>query len=119
MTLAAGFKWCPGTESNRHDSFESRDFKSRASASFATRASQCNNRSLQDLLRSCVSVDLKSNNAGVPSGVTWTCRIHRFCDKPFNRGELVGWRQMGIPTGHGNGFVLHEFLGRFEGQLPP
>ena len=30
--------WCPGTESNRHDSFESRDFKSRASASFATRA---------------------------------------------------------------------------------
>jgi hypothetical protein len=32
--------WCPGTESNRHDSFESRDFKSRASASFATRAGE-------------------------------------------------------------------------------
>jgi hypothetical protein len=45
--------------------------------------------------------------------------IHRFCDKPFSRGELVGWRQMGIPTGHGNRFVPYEFLGRFEGQLPP
>src|SRR5205807_2617148 len=30
--------WCPGTESNRHAPFEARDFKSRASASFATRA---------------------------------------------------------------------------------
>jgi hypothetical protein len=38
---AAGIRECPGTESNRHDSFESRDFKSRASASFATRASRC------------------------------------------------------------------------------
>ena len=35
-----GCEWCPGTESNRHDSFESRDFKSRASASFATRAGE-------------------------------------------------------------------------------
>src|SRR5690348_12410362 len=30
--------WCPGSESNRYDSFESRDIKSRASASFATPA---------------------------------------------------------------------------------
>jgi hypothetical protein len=32
------FKWCPGPELNRYVSFETRDFKSRASASFATRA---------------------------------------------------------------------------------
>jgi hypothetical protein len=32
--------WCPGPESNRYVSFETRDFKSRASASFATRAGQ-------------------------------------------------------------------------------
>ncbi len=31
-------KWCPGPELNRYVSFETRDFKSRASASFATRA---------------------------------------------------------------------------------
>src|SRR5204863_8878897 len=31
-------EWCPGTESNRHAPFGARDFKSRASASFATRA---------------------------------------------------------------------------------
>ena len=31
-------EWCPGPESNRYVSFETRDFKSRASASFATRA---------------------------------------------------------------------------------
>ena len=30
--------WCPGRELNPHESFDSRDFKSRASASFATRA---------------------------------------------------------------------------------
>jgi hypothetical protein len=30
--------WCPGPELNRHEPFGSRDFKSRASASFATRA---------------------------------------------------------------------------------
>jgi hypothetical protein len=33
--------WCPGTESNRHAPFGARDFKSRASASFATRAGGC------------------------------------------------------------------------------
>ena len=31
--------WCPGPESNRYVPFGTRDFKSRASASFATRAS--------------------------------------------------------------------------------
>src|ERR1035441_4670165 len=31
-------KWCPETESNRHGAFAPRDFKSRASASFAIRA---------------------------------------------------------------------------------
>jgi hypothetical protein len=30
--------WCPGPELNRHAPFRARDFKSRASASFATRA---------------------------------------------------------------------------------
>ena len=30
--------WCPGRESNPHAPFGARDFKSRASASFATRA---------------------------------------------------------------------------------
>src|SRR5439155_7577394 len=30
--------WCPGPESNRYVPFGTRDFKSRASASFATRA---------------------------------------------------------------------------------
>ena len=30
--------WCPETESNRHAPFGARDFKSRASASFAIRA---------------------------------------------------------------------------------
>src|SRR5205823_7596845 len=32
--------WCPGPESNRYVPFGTRDFKSRASASFATRAGQ-------------------------------------------------------------------------------
>ena len=31
-------RWCPGRESNPHGAFAPRDFKSRASASFATRA---------------------------------------------------------------------------------
>ena len=35
---AAQNGWCPGPELNRHAPFEARDFKSRASASFATRA---------------------------------------------------------------------------------
>lgn len=35
---AIGIKWCPETESNRHVLLRTRDFKSRASASFAIRA---------------------------------------------------------------------------------
>src|SRR5271169_3822436 len=38
VTRTARVKWCPGPELNRYVSFETRDFKSRASASFATRA---------------------------------------------------------------------------------
>ena len=38
MAAAVRVRWCPGPESNRYVSFETRDFKSRASASFATRA---------------------------------------------------------------------------------
>ncbi len=38
MRAALTVAWCPGPESNRYVSFETRDFKSRASASFATRA---------------------------------------------------------------------------------
>ena len=33
-----GIEWCPETESNRHVLLRTRDFKSRASASFAIRA---------------------------------------------------------------------------------
>jgi len=58
-----------------------------------------------------ISVDDNLNITGVTSGVSWTFRICRLCGEPFNRGELVRWRQMGIPTGHGNRFVPHEFLG--------
>jgi hypothetical protein len=36
--MEGAVSWCPGPESNRYVSFETRDFKSRASASFATRA---------------------------------------------------------------------------------
>ena len=38
MAAAVRVRWCPGPELNRYVSFETRDFKSRASASFATRA---------------------------------------------------------------------------------
>ena len=38
VAATARVRWCPGPESNRYVSFETRDFKSRASASFATRA---------------------------------------------------------------------------------
>jgi hypothetical protein len=38
MTDKAGLKWCPGRESNPHVPLRTRDFKSRASANFATRA---------------------------------------------------------------------------------
>jgi hypothetical protein len=38
MLAVARFKWCPETELNRHVPFGTRDFKSRASASFAIRA---------------------------------------------------------------------------------
>src|SRR3954447_17552574 len=38
-------RWCPGTESNRHVPCGTRDFKSRASASFATRAPRLAHRS--------------------------------------------------------------------------
>jgi hypothetical protein len=38
VTRTAILKWCPGSESNRYVPLGTRDFKSRASASFATRA---------------------------------------------------------------------------------
>src|SRR6266446_4477990 len=44
--------WCPETESNRHVLLRTRDFKSRASASFAIRATGYNARILQQLLHS-------------------------------------------------------------------
>ena len=43
-------KWCPGPELNRYVSFETRDFKSRASASFATRALTDNYSIVQNLV---------------------------------------------------------------------
>ena len=38
MRANTGVEWCPETESNRHVLLRTRDFKSRASASFAIRA---------------------------------------------------------------------------------
>src|SRR5260221_2071389 len=38
MTFAL-WLWCPGPDSNRHAAYAARDFKSRASTNFATRAS--------------------------------------------------------------------------------
>ena len=37
-SIPVGWMWCPETESNRHVRLRTRDFKSRASASFAIRA---------------------------------------------------------------------------------
>ena len=51
--------WCPGPELNRHEPFGSRDFKSRASASFATRAFPG-----KQMLSRCVTA--------IP--LTWQCR---------------------------------------------
>src|SRR6266852_933694 len=48
MIRMAGVKWCPETESNRHVLLGTRDFKSRASASFAIRASVSVHRIIQD-----------------------------------------------------------------------
>jgi hypothetical protein len=42
--------WCPGPELNRHVPFGTRDFKSRASANFATRALRRIYRIIQDLI---------------------------------------------------------------------
>src|SRR6266567_3165331 len=42
--------WCPGPESNRYVPFGTRDFKSRASASFATRACLLNINIVNNLL---------------------------------------------------------------------
>jgi integrase len=38
VVLRMGWMWCPGWESNPHVPLRTRDFKSRASANFATRA---------------------------------------------------------------------------------
>src|SRR5260370_14614238 len=38
VAATIGMTWCPETESNRHVLLRTRDFKSRASASFAIRA---------------------------------------------------------------------------------
>ena len=40
-SLSPAKPWCPETESNRHVLLGTRDFKSRASASFAIRATRC------------------------------------------------------------------------------
>jgi hypothetical protein len=49
MRANTGVEWCPETESNRHVLLRTRDFKSRASASFAIRAA-CAFNSLLDFL---------------------------------------------------------------------
>lgn len=78
--------WCPGSESNRYDSFESRDFKSRASASFATRATRCSGYSLQELLHYHVLSFLLLGAAGVSFGVSWTFWSTQLYSKSLNRG---------------------------------
>ena len=50
LVIWARSQWCPGPELNRYVSFETRDFKSRASANFATRALTRNYGIVQDLL---------------------------------------------------------------------
>jgi len=45
--------WCPGPELNRYGAFAPRDFKSRASASFATRAFIDNKLTITALATTC------------------------------------------------------------------
>ena len=63
-------EWCPGPELNRYVSFETRDFKSRASASFATRAFTRNHCIVQNLLQELGVRYFRWSNTGVSSGVT-------------------------------------------------
>jgi hypothetical protein len=53
MAATARVRWCPETESNRHVLLGTRDFKSRASASFAIRAGI-------EVIENSVSVDRAS-----------------------------------------------------------
>ena len=53
-----GRAWCPGRGSNPHDHFWSRDFKSRASASFATRATTAKSMTCKTLFHFNESVKL-------------------------------------------------------------
>src|SRR5437868_1230080 len=78
-------EWCPGPESNRYAPFGARDFKSRASASFATRARMFSN----------LAYHLRAHGIQRPYGhreSLWACspkkdlsdkpqRLNRRCDK--------------------------------------
>ena len=75
MIEMARLKWCPGTESNRHAPFGARDFKSRASASFATRALTHNYIIVQNLLHSNRLWHDTRMSIGVSSGVSWTNKL--------------------------------------------
>ena len=65
---AAKQRWCPGSELNRYVPFGTRDFKSRASASFATRAGLESLKKLYQFTRS-----------GIREGVTVTTARKNQC----------------------------------------
>src|SRR5438105_3119956 len=77
---AADFNWCPGTESNRHAPFGARDFKSRASASFAIRAAlktnvACSCYRARGLSRTSAGMVLDSPNSAVYIWSTSCARV--------------------------------------------
>src|SRR5579872_5270947 len=83
MTRSARFKWCPGPELNRYVSFETRDFKSRASASFATRAFVYNKLIIKGLTSDCFTTFFSSFYLGGTYGGTWFCEFCRAHSPPF------------------------------------
>ena len=96
---------------NRHVPFGTRDFKSRASANFATRAFLSNYRIIQDSIDRYPLSGLRLKCHGVTSGVTWSflCRAS-LLNQALDCRELVRGRKMRITTGHTDGLVSHQLL---------
>src|SRR5215468_4525827 len=84
-----------------------RDFKSRTSAIPSARHSGSNTSLLSSLLQDNHFGSRVLRGAGVSSGVSWfPCGGIQFLDS----GQSVLWSEMGIPHGHGDGFVPHKLL---------
>jgi hypothetical protein len=83
MSETARVKWCPGPELNRYVSFETRDFKSRASASFATRAVVHKQLTAISLHCSSRTKLRDSFRAGGTCGGTWFGKVSRASSLPF------------------------------------